>query len=70
MNDFEQTKQLAEKGDANAQYNLGVMYENGQVVEQNDAEALRWYKKAAEKGHAYAKYMLDILNKKMENEND
>ena len=45
---------LAEKGDADAQYNLGVMYGKGQGVPQDYAEAMRWYYKAAEKGFAEA----------------
>jgi len=34
---------LAEKGNAQAQYNLGVIYMSGQGVAQNDAEAVRWF---------------------------
>ena len=34
---------LAEKGDANAQFGLGVMYHDGRGVPQDDAEAVRWY---------------------------
>src|SRR5437660_1796183 len=41
---------LADQGDAQAQYNLGVMYDDGQGVPQNDAEAMKWYRKAAEQG--------------------
>ncbi len=39
---------LAEQGDAGAQYNLGLMYREGQGVSQDDAEAAKWYRKAAE----------------------
>jgi TPR repeat protein len=39
-------------------------------VEKDEAEAVRWWEKAAEQGDAKAQYMLYILNKKMENEND
>ncbi len=45
---------LAKQGHAKAQHNLGVMYENGQGVPQDDAEAVKWYHKAAEQGHATA----------------
>ncbi len=45
---------LAAQGDAAAQYNLGVMYENGRGVTQADAEAVKWYRKAAAQGHARA----------------
>ena len=59
--DFRQTLQLAEQGVAEAQYNLGVMYDNGQGVRQNYAEALRWYRKAAEQGVAEAQYNLGVM---------
>ena len=41
----------AEQGDADAQFNLGVMYETGGGVLQDYAEAVRWYRLAAEQGH-------------------
>jgi len=34
----------AEQGDADAQYNLGIMYRNGNGVPENDAEAVSWYR--------------------------
>ena len=49
---------LAEQGDRNLQYNLGVMYDNGQGVPQDYAEAAKWYRLAAEQGHATAQYNL------------
>jgi uncharacterized protein len=42
---------LADKGLARAQYNLGVMYRDGQGVQQDYKEAVSWYRKAAEQGH-------------------
>ena len=44
----------AEKGDAEAQFNLGYMYYNGRGVPQDYAEALKWYRKAADQGDANA----------------
>ena len=44
----------AEQGFAIAQYNLGIMYGNGDGVPQDDAEAVRWYFLAAEQGNEYA----------------
>ena len=52
---------LAERGDADAQYNLGVMYDTGQGVAQDYAEALKWYRRAAEQGHAAAQYNLGVV---------
>jgi TPR repeat protein len=49
---------LAGQGDADAQYNLGVMHENGQGVPANRAEAALWYRKAADQGHVAAQTSL------------
>ena len=49
------------QGDARAQYNLGVMYGNGQGVAQNYAEALKWYKLAAAQGDARAQFNLALM---------
>ena len=48
----------AEAGDAEAQYDLGVMYENGRGVPQDDAQSVRWQRMAAVQGHALAQYMI------------
>ncbi|HIB00312.1 MAG TPA: sel1 repeat family protein [Phycisphaerales bacterium] len=37
---------LAEQGNADAQYNLGKIYEKGRVVQQDYKEAVKWYKRA------------------------
>ena len=42
---------LAEKGDATAQYNLGIMYEKGWGVPQDLAQAIQWYREAAKSGN-------------------
>ncbi len=52
---------LAEQGELGAQYNLGLMYRNGQGVPQHDAEAVGWYRKAAEQGHAEAQFNLGVM---------
>ena len=44
----------AEQGNAAAQGNLGRMYANGEGVPEDDAEAVRWYRLAAEQGYAAA----------------
>lgn len=45
---------LAGQGLAEAQYHLGVMYQDGEGVLQDNKEAARWYRAAAEQGHAFA----------------
>ncbi len=37
---------------------LGDCYADGKGVAQNEAEAVRWYRKAAEQNHAEAQYWL------------
>ena len=52
---------LAEKGDAEAQFNLGLMYHNGEGVAQDQAAAARWYGLAAEQGDAPAQHNLGLM---------
>ncbi len=50
--------QEAERGDAEAQVNYGVCYENGCVVERDSRRAVEWYHKAAIQGHPSAQCYL------------
>jgi len=52
---------LAKKGNAEAQYNLGVMYRAGRGVPRDPKEAGRWYRLAAEQGNALAQFNLGWL---------
>jgi uncharacterized protein len=52
---------LAEQGNARAQFNLGIMYDKGQGVTQDDAKAMTWFRKAAEQGLAEAQYNLGVM---------
>ncbi len=58
---FKETRAKAAQGDANAQNTLGEMYEKGKGVTQNNAEAVKWYRKAAEQGNAKAQNNLGIM---------
>ena len=44
----------ADKGDADAQFNLGQAYKLGRGVPQDLVQAEKWYKKAADQGHMQA----------------
>lgn len=57
-------KKGAKQGDADAQYNLGYMHENGDGVERDDIIAAEWYEKAAAQGHAKAQNNLAFLYRK------
>ena len=70
--DYQTSNQLmfpfAEKGFAQAQYNLGVMYEKGNGVKQNHRKAKKWFSLAADQDLAKAVEKLDLLSKeKVEN---
>jgi len=41
-------RKSAEQGDADAQYNLGSLIEEGRAVPQDYREAVSWWRKAAE----------------------
>tara|TARA_R110002126_G_C10370575_1_gene493378 strand:- start:246 stop:782 length:537 start_codon:yes stop_codon:yes gene_type:complete len=70
--EFDEMKALADQGIAYAQNNLGFMYDNGEGVPENDAEAVKWFRKAAEQGYAAAQFNLGIMLEKGEGvpEND
>mgnify|MGYP000645636449 FL=1 len=52
---------LAEQGNANAQRNLGLMYDNGDGVQENDKTAVKWYTLAAEQGLDQAQSNLGLM---------
>ena len=58
---IEEWKPLAEAGDVKSQYKLGIMYENGQGVIQENSEAIKWYRAAADQGDVEAQYKLGFM---------
>mgnify|MGYP001827770085 FL=1 len=55
-------QEIADAGDVNACYGMGLLYGNGFGVDLNDELALKYYLFAAEKGHAEAQYSLGIMH--------
>ena len=54
-------RKAAEKGDAESQYYLGMLYyigDESEGIQEDEAQAVEWYRKAAEQGHAEAQYGL------------
>ena len=51
----------AAQGKAYAQYNLGMMYDQGRGVRKDYAEAVKWYLLAAQQGNAHAQYNLGVM---------
>src|SRR5262249_41178640 len=62
--DYVVTRKLmprAERGDANAQAQLGFMYEHGRGVAQDYVIAVYWYMSAAAQGHPTGQYLLGLM---------
>jgi len=57
---FKIAEPLAQQGNADMQFALGLMYAYGQYVQQNGTEAVKWYRRSAEKGNLNAQYNLGV----------
>ena len=57
---IDELKTRAANGDAAAQHDLGLCYYNGEGVTKDYAEAVRWWRKAAEQGVAAAQNNLGV----------
>ena len=51
-------KPAAQKGHKKAQYRVGRCYDKGHGVEENNAEAFKWYQKSADQGYYKAEYQM------------
>jgi TPR repeat protein len=54
-------KPLAKQGNASAQFNLGIMYDIGRGVPQDDKTAVKWYKLSAKQGFFPAQTSLGVM---------
>ena len=54
-------ERAASQGLANAQYQLGLLYERGEGVARDDAAAARWYRQAAQQGEVAAQTNLGLM---------
>lgn len=52
--EIKETTEMAEQGDAEAQYLMGVVYRDGRTLPRNLERAEHWMLKSAEQGHAGA----------------
>ena len=43
-------RKAADQGDAEAQFYLGVCYDNGQGVPKDETEAVKWYRRPPSRG--------------------
>ena len=60
MNDINDLIKLAESGDASAQLDLGLCYQEGKGVEKNYEIAVEYFKKAAAQGFVFAYCFLGL----------
>jgi hypothetical protein len=58
---FWNTYTAALRGDKEAQFQTGVMFERGIGTEMNSTQAAKWYEKAAIQGHLDAQYNIGIM---------
>jgi TPR repeat protein len=58
---FAEFLKLAKAGDKLAQYNLGLMYANGQGVARSGKAAFDWTEKSAKQNHAPAQHNLGVF---------
>lgn len=58
-----QFQPLAEAGEANAQYYMGVLFGLGRGVERDLGTAETWFAKAAEQGHARAMFSMGNIHR-------
>lgn len=72
FNQEEVTSLTRNPTDPSRQFDLGLKYYNGYGVPKNDAEAVKWYRKAADQGYASAQSNLGVMYAKGEGvaEND
>ena len=54
-------RKAAEQGNAIAQFNLGVMYSNGEGIKRDQTEAVKWYRLAAAQGNVSALCNLGVM---------
>lgn len=59
--DLKEVQARAEKGEVEAQVQLGLLYANGRLVEKSYPDAKLWWEKAAEQGSAAAKYYVGYM---------
>lgn len=62
--EVKEKQEAAQKGDVNAQYELGNMYFRGDSISKSYKKARFWLEKASKQNHVKAKELLEKLTKK------
>ena len=58
---FQVYQPKAKQGDADAQFNLALLYHHGAGTPEDTKQAVYWYTKAAQQGHVHAQFKLGSL---------
>jgi len=58
---FGEIKSLADQGNPEAQFKIGIIFAYGKDVSKNQSEATAWFRKAAAQGYANAQYALALI---------
>lgn len=58
---FKELHELAEYGETQAQFQVGMRYYNGMGVNKDLDKAIEWFKKSAKAGHQEAAYYLGLI---------
>ena len=58
---FEGYRKLGNQGNATAQFQLGLMYHQGEGQTKDDTKALFWYRKAADQGNSNAQFNVGLM---------
>ena len=58
---FKEWKPVAEAGDPEAQFNLGLLYYDGLGVPQSYSDAARWFRRSADQGYEKAQLNLGAM---------
>jgi len=57
---FDYIMSFAKKGNANAQFDLALLYLNGKGIQKDARRAFKWFHKAARKNHTEAKFQMGL----------
>jgi TPR repeat protein len=58
---YKEFRDSAEKGHADSQFNVALMFEKGIGVDKDERQAVEWYRKSALAGNAAAQFNLGVL---------
>lgn len=61
MQAVEWYQKAADQNDAGAQYNLGLMYDQGKGVARDYRQSVKWWTKAGKQDHAGAQLLLGLM---------